>query len=754
MPSLYVPPSSCSSTWIPRPHLSLLPGKLGLQGISVCAGQPPRRRPSLRGAQKSSSDSEVALLKFRDRKTRARDLLPWPKALETLTVDELARYRRKRVPDSPKDTLGARNYEDNDHEFENLSTEYRRAFKATSEESLLRADDEKIFAHNFASNYSIQSINNPKVNINDKSMEAIEISQVPDVAKRSPIRRGTSLKHGGAFYTDTESANYKIYEGIHRAKLARRPTSLKMEGDMRTVTEQCEKFIEWLNVSRPELARIPTNLKLEGQFETSTENHDQYVPFVGARRPEILRQRAHLKLEGESNFIPEYTAVFKPHITREKRSLKVPESHLKSGGEFTGRTEHYQNFLDPRGAVPMDQSQEHVIHQIEDSKLQLERQEQEWKKEEDMNILVSKLEDLKGPPLGIPEYKDAYKDFPRERPKLLKPEDEIGRADGSKVNSSNPGKFSTKIDQDPEYKSMYLDRGQPIYRKPPLSRRPSVASSGFNRRLVPDLRQYHPTSEVRSQYVPYGNVPRTETLRRPVNLRPEGDMNLHPEYRDAYCTKRDYSVTDVKNQYRDRSLTDFRRHQNNWLTNNDNNNNDDQRGIEYSECDQNAFQVLHSRTQDDTVVNKPPVRGRRGSKGSMQVSRPTKLDLTNPATDNRSPSPSYRLHVCNVDDEPRGFLPQRPSLQHNSSSPIQASGIDDTRSYSPSFGKELKHSNDNNNQAFVVLDNASTSAVKVPESSKKRFDRNYNYESSESRRSRNKTPSNWMPPWYDNTNTT
>lgn len=124
------------------------------------------------------------------------------------------------------------------------------------------------------------------------------------------------MKPGGTFYTDTESANYKIYEGIHRAELARRPTSLKMEGDMRTVTEQCEKFIEWLNVSRPELARIPTNLKLEGQFETSTENHDQYVPFVGARRPEILRQKAHLKLEGESNFVPEYTAVFKAHAAQ------------------------------------------------------------------------------------------------------------------------------------------------------------------------------------------------------------------------------------------------------------------------------------------------------------------------------------------------------------------------------------------------------------------------------------------------------
>ncbi|XP_057328368.1 uncharacterized protein LOC130669461 [Microplitis mediator] len=712
---------------------------------------PKRRRSLLRGTQKSSSDSEVVPSKFKDSKTRARDLLPWPKALETLTVDELARYRRRRVPDSPKDTLGSRNHGDKDNEFENLSTEYRRAFRATSEESLLRVDDLRTCAQDFGGGFSIETIKNPEINANDKSMEAIDISRVPDLSRPSPIRRDTSLKPGGTFYTDTESANYKIYEGIHRAELARRPTSLKMEGDMRTVTEQCEKFIEWLNVSRPELARIPTNLKLEGQFETSTENHDQYVPFVGARRPEILRQKAHLKLEGESNFVPEYTAVFKPHAAQAKRSLKVPESHLKSGGDFSGRTENYQNFVDPRGAVPIEQSHNNVIDHIEESKQELER-----KKEQDIKMLVSKLEDLKGPPLGVPEYKDAYKDFPRERPKLLKPEDEIGRADGSKVNSLNSaGKFPTKIDQDPEYKSKYIDRDRPIYRKPPLSRRPSIGSSGFNRRLVPDLRQYHPTSEVRSQYVSYGNIPRTETLRMPVNLRPEGDMDLQPEYRDAYCTKRDYAVTDIKHRHRDRSLTDFRRHENNWLGNN----NDDQLGVGYNEHDQNAFQVLNSRVEDESIVDKPPPGGRRGSRGSIQISRPTGLDINSSATENRSPSPTYRLHVCNVDDEPRGFRRRRrSSLQHKPPSPPQVTELDDTRPYSPSFGKESKNSNDSNNQAFVVLDNttAASRANRATESSRKRFNRNYNYESNvgeSRRRARNKTPSNWMPPWYDNTST-
>lgn len=106
------------------------------------------------------------------------------------------------------------------------------------------------------------------------------------------------------------------YEGQHRAELIRRPTSLKMEGDLDTMTEKCEKFIEWLNVSRPELMRVPTHLKMEGELETATENQDKYVPFVGARRPELLRQSTNLKLEGDTYFLPEYTDVFRDYSVK------------------------------------------------------------------------------------------------------------------------------------------------------------------------------------------------------------------------------------------------------------------------------------------------------------------------------------------------------------------------------------------------------------------------------------------------------
>lgn len=41
----------------------------------------------------------------------------------------------------------------------------------------------------------------------------------------------------------------------------------------------------------------------------------------------------------------------------------------------------------------------------------IDDQEEKRKKDEEMRMLVSKLEDLNGRPLEIPEYQDAYKVF-------------------------------------------------------------------------------------------------------------------------------------------------------------------------------------------------------------------------------------------------------------------------------------------------------------------------------------------------------
>lgn len=203
----------------------------------------------------------------------------------------------------------------------------------------------------------------------------------------------------------------------------------------------------------------------------------------------------------------------------------------------------------------------------------------------------------------------------------MKPDDEIGRADGSKVSSPSRSKFSMKIDQDPEYQSKYLEcpRDRPIYRKPPPMLRPTgVSSSGrnsacFGRPIHHQecrMFEYEPTSEVRSQYVPYGYVPRVETLKMPANLRLEGNFDLQPEYRNAYCTRYDrqgYGESKTTCGRDDCSPSATKRKENYWLSDN----NDGQCDRTAAGQGQDAFCVLDARIHEDNVIGKPPPASRK-----------------------------------------------------------------------------------------------------------------------------------------------
>ena len=115
------------------------------------------------------------------------------------------------------------------------------------------------------------------------------------------------------------------------------------------------------------------------------------------------------------------------------------------------------------------------------------------------------------------------------------------------------------------------------------------------------------TSEVRAQYIPYGHIPRVETLKMPANLRLEGNLNLEPEYRTAYCTKRESQLQNEPRTHRrrDRSLSASRRKENYWI------NNAEQFGFTNAAQDQDAFQVLNTRVHEDNVCGKPPTGSRR-----------------------------------------------------------------------------------------------------------------------------------------------
>lgn len=80
-----------------------------------------------------------------------------------------------------------------------------------------------------------------------------------------------------------------------------------------------------------------------------------------------------------------------------------PETHLKTGRDFFQSTENTDYVINSRSKEVQSMAE---LNDIEE-----ERKSRKDKNatEEEMKMLVSKLEDLKGPPLGIPEYKDAYK---------------------------------------------------------------------------------------------------------------------------------------------------------------------------------------------------------------------------------------------------------------------------------------------------------------------------------------------------------
>lgn len=85
-----------------------------------------------------------------------------------------------------------------------------------------------------------------------------------------------------------------------------------------------------------------------------------------------------------------------------------PETHLKTGSLFFENTlGDAVNFIDPNiGETRLThESSKDTEGERKKKKELMEKQ----RKDEEMKMLVSKLEDLKTSPLEIPEYKDAYK---------------------------------------------------------------------------------------------------------------------------------------------------------------------------------------------------------------------------------------------------------------------------------------------------------------------------------------------------------
>ncbi|XP_023703734.1 uncharacterized protein LOC111862495 isoform X2 [Cryptotermes secundus] len=267
-------------------------------------------------------------------------------------------------------------------------------------------------------------------------------------AKRSDLaRRKTSLRMEGEIDAITEQKDkYVGFPERCRAELSKRATQLCLEGEIDALTENNEKYILFRSPERTELKRRPTNLKLEGGVEKMTENSSNFIEFLEAKRAEMLRRSNNLHLEGDIQYASGYRDTY-IDFPRERPIISRPRESLKQEGDLDITTEKKSQFID-------------FVSKC---------------KRPDLARKPTNLR-LEGKLESKPEYRDSYVDFPRQRPKVKKPD------------------ISLKPEGDIEK-----------------------------------------ITEKKAQFIPFSISDRPVSVKRPPSsLRLEGEMNTNPEYKESF----------------------------------------------------------------------------------------------------------------------------------------------------------------------------------------------------------------------------
>lgn len=83
----------------------------------------------------------------------------------------------------------------------------------------------------------------------------------------------------------------------HRPAPRRRPTTLRLQGELLSATESHDQYAAPPPTCRPPLARRGTALHLEGRFTAlPSETHEAFVSLAGSRRAEFIRRPSNLVL--------------------------------------------------------------------------------------------------------------------------------------------------------------------------------------------------------------------------------------------------------------------------------------------------------------------------------------------------------------------------------------------------------------------------------------------------------------------------
>ncbi|KAF2885483.1 hypothetical protein ILUMI_20691 [Ignelater luminosus] len=267
-----------------------------------------------------------------------------------ITVDELFHYRKKKPPAFVQTQDNLRPEEGS---FQKITSEYKRRFR----------DD--IYS-------KIQEVPRAKASRPEDSLKVegpLELkpeyyeSFIEYPIEKSIVRRPKDLINGiGMEVVDEEEKTDEEQEEedkstekqpqfrVGRHYLFKRPTNLKLEGDFYAETENAEKFIHYLLTGRPDLARKPTTLKLEGEMETKTETKEKYVPFEYKSRPPLFKKSTNLHLEGVLDITTETREKYLPYEVQQRPPLIKRSTNLHLEGDLKLQPEYKDVFVEYKEA--------------------------------------------------------------------------------------------------------------------------------------------------------------------------------------------------------------------------------------------------------------------------------------------------------------------------------------------------------------------------------------------------------------------
>lgn len=327
----------------------------------------------------------------------------------------------------------------------------------------------------------------------------------------------------------------------------KRPTQLKLEGDLLTTTEKAEKFVEFLLASRAALTRKPTTLKLEGEMDVKTESREKFVPFEYQQRPPLYKNDTNLHLEGSLDLLTEKTEKYIPYQVSKRAPLAKRNSNLHLEGDLQMNPEYrevYKEFklerasasrprnnLTPEGITDLSSEavSKYSTHQIHPTIPFL-------RGVNSSNRLI--LGDDR--PILKPEYKENFVQHQAiERVQAQKPEEHLKQEGALETTTENKKEFVEKqfnktenkkapnnlllegrIDMNPEYRNAYVDYYKNAKPSPPRRNRKAMQANNLRAEGVIEI-----NPEYRSSYVDF---PRERPrVRRPrEHLCSEGDVSL------------------------------------------------------------------------------------------------------------------------------------------------------------------------------------------------------------------------------------